>query len=68
MIPIVTVFFCSVVDPCLLNPCENNGTCFTMAGLGIPFVCLCTNGYTGDTCAIGKNRIKKTISILIIRC
>ncbi|XP_070554791.1 sushi, von Willebrand factor type A, EGF and pentraxin domain-containing protein 1-like [Ptychodera flava] len=39
--------FCSDVDQCLPNPCENGGTCHDSVS---DFVCECPSGYAGDTC------------------
>ncbi|KAL0967934.1 hypothetical protein UPYG_G00260070 [Umbra pygmaea] len=33
---------------CETNSCSNGGTCVT--GAGTPFICICPDGYTGDTC------------------
>lgn len=35
-------------DYCQLNVCSNGGTCVTSAGA--PFVCICPDGFSGDTC------------------
>ncbi|CAB1323563.1 unnamed protein product, partial [Coregonus sp. 'balchen'] len=35
-------------DYCEINVCSNGGTCVT--GAGAPFICICPDGYTGDTC------------------
>ncbi|XP_071793451.1 neurogenic locus notch homolog protein 4-like [Asterias amurensis] len=35
-------------NPCLPNPCQNSGFCMP----GVPsFRCICSNGFTGTTCA-----------------
>ena len=51
-------FFASIDDPCASNPCQNNGTCFTMPDISVSFVCLCTDGFTGDTCGTGTLTIQ----------
>ncbi|GCB70863.1 hypothetical protein scyTo_0001394 [Scyliorhinus torazame] len=43
-------------DPCLVNPCENEGTC---EAKGNDFICHCHPLYTGKTCQIVKNPCKK---------
>uniref|UniRef100_A0A8C7IUS9 Milk fat globule EGF and factor V/VIII domain containing b n=1 Tax=Oncorhynchus kisutch TaxID=8019 RepID=A0A8C7IUS9_ONCKI len=35
-------------DYCEVNVCGNGGICVT--GAGAPFICICPDGYTGDTC------------------
>ncbi|XP_038132050.1 milk fat globule EGF and factor V/VIII domain containing b isoform X2 [Cyprinodon tularosa] len=35
-------------DLCPVNVCENGGTCVT--GTGTPFMCICPDGFSGDTC------------------
>lgn len=39
-----------ITDPCLPNPCQNEGMCSVGFG-GIP-ICLCTNYFTGRFCSI----------------
>ena len=40
------------VDPCTeINPCANNGSC---SGEEIGFSCTCLDGFTGETCDVGK--------------
>ncbi|XP_066505740.1 milk fat globule EGF and factor V/VIII domain containing b isoform X1 [Hoplias malabaricus] len=36
-------------DYCEVNVCLNGGTCVTGVGKN-PFVCICSDGFTGDTC------------------
>ncbi|XP_038629198.1 hyaluronan-binding protein 2-like isoform X2 [Scyliorhinus canicula] len=43
-------------DPCLINPCENEGTC---EAKGNDFICHCHPLYIGKTCQIVKNPCKK---------
>ncbi|XP_061190837.1 uncharacterized protein LOC133198953 isoform X2 [Saccostrea echinata] len=39
------------VDPCLSDPCKNNGICkAAQAWDGVTFTCSCQTGYIGDTC------------------
>ena len=40
-------------DPCDSSPCKNAGTC-TKVTFNF-FSCYCTEGYTGSSCAQGKN-------------
>ncbi|KAM9408627.1 lactadherin-like isoform 3-T3 [Pholidichthys leucotaenia] len=41
---------CSVTgDYCEVNLCHNGGTCVTGVGEN-PFICICADGFTGDTC------------------
>uniref|UniRef100_A0A3P9MR60 Milk fat globule-EGF factor 8 protein b n=1 Tax=Oryzias latipes TaxID=8090 RepID=A0A3P9MR60_ORYLA len=35
-------------DPCEVNMCSNGGTC--VPGTGTPFICICHDGFSGDTC------------------
>ncbi|XP_047203090.1 milk fat globule EGF and factor V/VIII domain containing b isoform X4 [Girardinichthys multiradiatus] len=35
-------------DPCAENVCNNGGTCVT--GTGTPFICICPDGFSGETC------------------
>ncbi|XP_008309699.2 milk fat globule EGF and factor V/VIII domain containing b isoform X4 [Cynoglossus semilaevis] len=35
-------------DYCKVNVCSNGGTCVT--GAGAPFICICPDGFSGDTC------------------
>ncbi|KAG7237152.1 hypothetical protein INR49_032753, partial [Caranx melampygus] len=35
-------------DYCEVNVCSNGGTCVT--GAGAPFICICPDGFTGETC------------------
>ena len=56
------------IDDCATNPCLNDGTCADYVN---GFDCFCTDGYSGDTCEIGKKllyrRIKKFIDLVWIR-
>ncbi|XP_072519216.1 milk fat globule EGF and factor V/VIII domain containing b isoform X1 [Salminus brasiliensis] len=36
-------------DFCEVNVCQNGGTCVTGTGKD-PFICICSDGFTGDTC------------------
>ncbi|CAL8263235.1 unnamed protein product [Merluccius merluccius] len=35
-------------DYCEVNRCSNGGIC--VMGAGEPFICICPDGFTGDTC------------------
>uniref|UniRef100_A0A672FQA5 Milk fat globule-EGF factor 8 protein b n=1 Tax=Salarias fasciatus TaxID=181472 RepID=A0A672FQA5_SALFA len=35
-------------DYCEVNVCSNGGTC--VIGAGAPFICICPDGFTGETC------------------
>ena len=48
-------------DPCLDEPCENNGTC-TVAGNVLGFECNCTSEYIGFNCGT----LKGVISIFLL--
>uniref|UniRef100_A0A8C7XA74 Milk fat globule EGF and factor V/VIII domain containing b n=1 Tax=Oryzias sinensis TaxID=183150 RepID=A0A8C7XA74_9TELE len=37
-------------DPCEVNMCSNGGTC--VPGTGTPFICICPDGFSGDTCVL----------------
>ena len=50
--------YLSIDDPCLPNPCKNDGNCTRTADLK-DFTCNCTSEYTGDTC---ENKIGRTAS------
>lgn len=38
-----------VENPCLVNPCHNNGQCIPELEPG-EFTCICTSGYFGQFC------------------
>ena len=38
----------SAGDYCEVNVCTNGGTCVT--GAGAPFICICPDGFSGETC------------------
>lgn len=38
-----------VENPCLVNPCQNNGQCIPELEPG-EFSCICTSGYFGQLC------------------
>ena len=42
------------VDDCAGEPCQNGGTC--KDGVN-DYTCMCAVGYTGENCAVGKNRV-----------
>ena len=49
------------LDPCLPNPCYNNGTCLSsdsedclVSSNAINFCCLCREGFTGQQCDKGE--------------
>lgn len=44
---------CSDQDPCLVNPCHNNGTCVNME---TSYECRCPDGFEGRYCETGKSR------------
>ena len=46
------LYFYPSVDPCLNNPCKNNGTCYVDAGKNYSFFCVCPipKAYTGQDC------------------
>lgn len=39
------------IDPCSSNPCQNSGTCKTIAS---GYNCTCTTDFYGDNCQIRK--------------
>ncbi|XP_062845304.1 lactadherin-like isoform X2 [Trichomycterus rosablanca] len=41
-------------DYCEVNLCHNGGTCVTGVGEG-PFICICAEGFTGDTCNLKED-------------
>lgn len=43
-----------VGDYCEVNLCHNGGTCVTGVGEE-PFVCICAEGFAGDTCTAKEN-------------
>ncbi|XP_010876198.1 EGF-like repeat and discoidin I-like domain-containing protein 3 isoform X1 [Esox lucius] len=45
---------CSVkADYCEVNLCHNGGTCVTGVGED-PFICICADGFTGETCNLNE--------------
>lgn len=38
------------VDACLLNPCQNQGSCRHLQGTPHGYICDCPNGYFGQHC------------------
>ena len=44
------------IDDCASTPCENNGTCIDLVS---NYTCNCTQGYRGNNCSIGKDRLSK---------
>lgn len=38
-------------DPCMPNPCQNNGLC---TASGTSYTCACLAGYTGQRCETRK--------------
>lgn len=46
------------LDECDSEPCVNSGTCQDDVD---GFTCLCRDGYTGNTCEIGKNVTKASV-------
>eukprot|EP00063_Salmo_salar_P057101 XP_014031936.1 PREDICTED: lactadherin-like [Salmo salar] len=45
---------CSVKgDYCEVNLCHNGGTCVTGVGED-PFICICADAFTGDTCHLNE--------------
>ncbi|XP_076853909.1 milk fat globule EGF and factor V/VIII domain containing a [Brachyhypopomus gauderio] len=55
---IVVLIVCCVCgvngDYCEVNLCHNGGTCVTNVGEE-PFLCICADGFAGDTCNITEN-------------
>ncbi|XP_042876930.1 uncharacterized protein LOC122256366 isoform X2 [Penaeus japonicus] len=52
-------------EPCLVNPCENGGSCFNaslglaaVTGSGENFMCLCLENYSGNLCENANSGIK----------
>ena len=43
--PFRYTLFCSDINECTSNPCDNNAVCTDVHG---SFVCACNNGYSGD--------------------
>ncbi|XP_076143239.1 lactadherin-like [Alosa pseudoharengus] len=41
-------------DYCEVDQCHNGATCVTGIGEG-PFICICAEGFTGDTCNVTEN-------------
>ena len=41
------------VNPCLNQPCQNNGTCFSRRR-DRQYMCDCTDGFTGPACQYSK--------------
>lgn len=39
----------STGDPCKVNVCQNGGTCVAATG-NDSFICICSDGFTGETC------------------
>lgn len=53
-------------DPCLPNPCENDGNC-QRVGTGQDYECRCNAGFTGDHCENGEPiTINKCIELTLI--
>lgn len=50
------ILFNLTIVPCYTNPCLNNGTCHTSAGMS-SFYCECEPSFGGKICDIGMNRI-----------
>ncbi len=45
-----------LIAPCASSPCRNGATCSNNNNDTSPFFsCNCINGYSGQTCSIGKN-------------
>ena len=53
----------SVPDPCENNPCGNGGTCMQEPGSCSGFSCVCTECFTGPSCAAGN--VWKTFYLFI---
>ncbi|XP_022080540.1 uncharacterized protein LOC110973761 [Acanthaster planci] len=52
-------------DPCWMNPCQNGGTCTTLA-MGQGYSCACLQDFSGDDCQIGTVIVSQTtISVII---
>ncbi|CAF1030862.1 unnamed protein product, partial [Brachionus calyciflorus] len=53
---------CQTKNPCLPNPCQNNGIC-TIVG-DTTYVCRCTSNFDGDNCSLTRNGslIRTTVS------
>lgn len=49
----IDFFFLSGRDPCLVNPCHNNGTCVYM---GTTYQCHCPEGFVGQYCETSKKK------------
>ncbi len=47
----VKLMFTVDIDECLSSPCANNGTCDDEVG---NFICDCQQGFTGETCEVGR--------------
>ena len=48
----INFLFFAVLNPCMSNPCHNNGQCYPSSETS--FMCVCSRGYTGQTCEQGK--------------
>ena len=45
---------CTIVNHCMINPCQNGGTCTSD---GLLFTCSCPAGYSGTTCSEGLSGV-----------
>ena len=43
---------CEDIDRCLLEPCENNGTCVTDNSVDIGYECACEDPYISTNCTV----------------
>ena len=46
----VLLLFCTDIDACIIDPCENGATCNDGVNA---YTCTCAAGYTGDKCETG---------------
>lgn len=51
---LIHISYSEVADPCLTNPCQNDGICRPADLQGTTYSCLCHLGFTGTLCESGS--------------